>query len=131
MSGVTFCVVCDTMRAPVSVTRTCSVEPWTTSFGVGDTIVKCPVDASLVRETVGVGEFDDFGDPPPHAVNTSMTPIIEMIAMRFILCSSLSDRLLEIAPQQLSRLGLRPYVEPIRAGRKVCVGNDMTLRKLP
>src|ERR1041385_888800 len=39
--------------------------------------------------------------------------------------------LLEIAPQQLPRLRLRPDVEAIRAGGKVCVGNDMTLRKLP
>src|SRR5437588_5918624 len=44
--------------------------------------------------------------------------------------SSLSDRLFEVAPQQLSRLRVRPHVEPVGARGERCVGNDMALRKL-
>src|SRR5579864_156466 len=119
VSGVTFCVVWDTMRAPVSVTFTCNVEPWITSLGVGETMMRWPVDVSLVNDALGVGvsELDTFGDPPPHAASAAMNPITGITAMRFMLLSSLSDRLLEIAPQQLSGLRLRPHVEAIGAGR--------------
>ena len=83
VSGVTALVVCDTMRAPASVTFTCNVEPWITSFGVGDTMVRCPVDVSLVNDAVavGVGVFVAFDPPPLQAASAIKTPINEIAAV--------------------------------------------------
>src|SRR5947208_3479703 len=90
-------------------------------------IVRTPVDFSLATDAVGVGLFDAFGDPPPHAANTTMRPTMPAIAIRFISHSSLSDVCLEVAPQKLSRLRARPHVEPPVPGCECRGGDDMPL----